>query len=231
MKKNVMMRIAACLLVCVLASTCGISGTFAKYVTSDSSTDTARVAKWGVTVTAENDTMFGSAYVSADGTVSTTYNAATDSVHAENGTDYVVAPGTNGKLSAITIEGKPEVDVKVEYVGTVDLANWTVDGAFYCPLVFVITDRDGNVEATIDGSTYAEETVLEAAIATFINNFSAEYEANTDLSTVEDGSLNISWQWPFYVSDDRDVKDTALGDAATAATIKIDISCTVTQID
>ena len=47
MKKNVMMRVAAMLLVCVLASTCGISGTFAKYVTSTSSQDAARVAKWG----------------------------------------------------------------------------------------------------------------------------------------------------------------------------------------
>lgn len=231
MKKNVMMRVASIMLVLVLMSSSVISGTFAKYVTEGSATDTARVAKWGVTVTAENNTMFGSAYKSADGTVSTSYTAATDSVHAENGTDYVVAPGTNGELSSITIAGKPEVDVKVEYVGTVDLANWTVNGDFYCPLVFVITDRNGNVEATIDGFTYTEEAVLETAIATYINNFSEKYEANTDLSNVEDGSLNISWEWPFYISDERDVKDTALGDAATAATIKIDISCTVTQID
>ena len=231
MKKTVMMRVASIMLVLVLLTSSVISGTFAKYVTSDKAHDEARVAKWGVVVTAEDNTMFGSAYVSADGTVSATYNAATDSVHAENGTDYVVAPGTEGDLTSITIAGKPEVDVAVAYVGTVDLNNWTVGGNFYCPLVFVIKDRDGNVEATIDGSTYAEEAVLESAIATYINNFSAEYEANTDLSSVEDGSLNISWEWPFYISDDRDVKDTALGDAATAATISIDIKCTVTQID
>ena len=234
MKKNVMMRVASIMLVLVLLTSSVISGTFAKYVTSDSAHDQARVAKFGVTVTAEDNTMFGAAYVSADGTVSTSYNAATDSVNAFNGTDYVVAPGTNGDLTNIYIEGQPEVDVAVAYVGTVDLSGWTVDGAFYCPLRFVIKDRDNNVKATIDGATYTEETVLEAAIATYINNFSAEYEANTDLADEDNCSLYMTWEWPFYVSDDNDVKDTALGDAAAdgnAATIEIDITCTVTQID
>ena len=52
MKKNTMMRIASVLMVAVLLSTCAISSTFAKYVSSDSATDTARIAKWGVEVTA-----------------------------------------------------------------------------------------------------------------------------------------------------------------------------------
>ena len=47
MKKNRAMRLAALLLVAVLMSTCGISGTFAKYVTEVSSEDSARVAYWG----------------------------------------------------------------------------------------------------------------------------------------------------------------------------------------
>ena len=61
MKKNVMMRIASILLVCVLVTTCGISGTFAKYTTNATSSDTARVARWGVEVSASG-TMFGKAY-------------------------------------------------------------------------------------------------------------------------------------------------------------------------
>ena len=52
MKRNKMMRIASVLLVAVLLSTCVISGTFAKYTTSNSATDSARVAKWGVIITA-----------------------------------------------------------------------------------------------------------------------------------------------------------------------------------
>ena len=57
MKKNKMMRIASVLLVAVLLSTCAISGTFAKYVTTDSGSDSARVAKFAFTVS-ENGTDF-----------------------------------------------------------------------------------------------------------------------------------------------------------------------------
>ena len=54
MKKNRMMRVASALLVAVLLTTCAISGTFAKYVTTESGSDFARVAKWGVNVEAES---------------------------------------------------------------------------------------------------------------------------------------------------------------------------------
>ena len=51
MKKNKMMRIAGGLLIAVLLTTSIISGTFAKYVTTGSAADEARVARFGVTVT------------------------------------------------------------------------------------------------------------------------------------------------------------------------------------
>ena len=58
MKKNVMMRVASALLVAVLMTTCAISGTFAKYTTTASGKDAARVANWGfegaATLTLEN---------------------------------------------------------------------------------------------------------------------------------------------------------------------------------
>ena len=47
MKKNRMMRAASALLVAVLMTTCTISGTFAKYTTSATGSDAARVANWG----------------------------------------------------------------------------------------------------------------------------------------------------------------------------------------
>ena len=53
MRKNKMMRLASGLLVAVLLTTCTISGTFAKYVTSAKADSSARVAKFGVEVTAE----------------------------------------------------------------------------------------------------------------------------------------------------------------------------------
>ena len=62
MKKNAMLKIAAILMVAVLLTTCAISSTFAKYVTSDSYSDTARVAKWGITLTVSQDKMFADNY-------------------------------------------------------------------------------------------------------------------------------------------------------------------------
>ena len=52
MKKNKMMRLASAVLVCTLLTTSVISGTFAKYTSTSSASDNARVAKWGVTLAA-----------------------------------------------------------------------------------------------------------------------------------------------------------------------------------
>ena len=64
MKKNKMMRLASVLLVLTLLSTSVISGTFAKYITTDSANDSARVAKWGVVASVKGD-LFGQTYAAA----------------------------------------------------------------------------------------------------------------------------------------------------------------------
>lgn len=51
-KKNVLMRSAGLLLALVLVTSCFVGSTFAKYVTSGDAGDNARVAKWGVSITA-----------------------------------------------------------------------------------------------------------------------------------------------------------------------------------
>ena len=50
MKKKLSMRIASCLLIALLMTTCLTSGTFAKYTSSSTANDAARVAKWSFTV-------------------------------------------------------------------------------------------------------------------------------------------------------------------------------------
>ena len=52
MKKNRFIKLASGLLVLCLMTTCVIGATLAKYTTAGSGADTARVAKWGVTVSA-----------------------------------------------------------------------------------------------------------------------------------------------------------------------------------
>lgn len=55
MRKSKSMRMASGLLVVTMLSTCMISGTFARYTTQDNASDTARVAKWGVTAVVSGD--------------------------------------------------------------------------------------------------------------------------------------------------------------------------------
>lgn len=236
MKKNVMMRIASVLLVAVMLTTCVISGTFAKYVTSETGSDSARVAKWGVTIT-PNGAAFGTAYKSADGKISATYNAATDSVNHDSTVDGLdlVAPGTGDTVVAMDISGAPEVDVRVEYTATVTLTGWVVDGDEYCPIYFTINGETygmtGTTKDPLDHG-YTTVTALQDAVANAIAAYSANYEANTDLSSA--ATPVVSWAWDFYSTDDNDVKDTKLGDAAAAgnaATITIVITTTVTQVD
>lgn len=227
MKKNKMMRLASVLLVAVLMSTCAISGTFAKYVTKGTATSTARVAKFGVEVSATGD-LFSTTYEVHDTNADQT-KITSNSVIS---TDKVVAPGTSGELTGSSIKGTPEVAVRVTNEATVTLDdNWIVDGAFYCPIEITVNG------VKVDTSTCTDKDTFATAVANAINAVSAEYKAGTDLSNVTDG-LSISWAWPFYVDEATDKKDTALGDAAAgipdgaqAATISINVTTTVTQID
>ena len=109
MRKNKMMRLASGLLVAVLLTTSTISGTFAKYVTSDSASDTARVAKWGVTVMASGN-LFGTDYESNSADTNKDSIVAATSVNVSSTDGNIVAPGTrNFEGFKIAINGTPEV--------------------------------------------------------------------------------------------------------------------------
>lgn len=238
MKKNVMMRLACFLLVAVLISTSAISGTYAKYVTEGSSKDTARVAKWGVTVSADYSNLFTKTYETHDAW------AGDDGVSV-NATVDVVAPGTYGDLADFTVTGTPEVDVAVTYVADLELGElWKVDvtnndvynAVEYCPVIFSVNGKTYGMYGTAAENTFGSVAVLEQAVEEAIVASAAKYNAGTNLAdanAVAD-DLAVSWAWPFSTSAENDVKDTALGDAAAAdnaATISLEVSCTVTQID
>jgi len=229
MKKNVMMRVASVMLVLVLLTSSVISGTFAKYVTSETGTDSARVAKFGVTITA-NGNMFAKGYKEAD-TVSIETEAGA-SVWAIDGKD-VVAPGTSGTMATMTLEGQPEVDVWVTYDATVTINDKWVAGdpeVNYFPLVIKV---DGVPVAYDPDDAPADiAAAIEAAIEAHVN----KYEANTVLSGVGGDAVKVTWEWPYSTGDANDKLDTDLGDAAAeipanAGTIEISIKTTVTQVD
>ena len=223
MNTNKIMRIASCLLIAVVLSTCAISGTFAKYVTSGSAEDVARVAKWGVTVTGQSGA-FGKYYKDTK----LDANSAECTV-ASSTDDNVLAPGTNGTFAAYSVTGTPEVDVTVTYAATVSLTgNWEdADGNYYCPIV--VTVNGTNVTAGATAAEYA------ANIKAAIEGVTKLYQANDDLSAVND-DLTITWAWLFEAGNDA--KDTALGNIAAglvsgkiAPAISVSTTLTVTQVD
>lgn len=228
MKKNNTMRIAAGLAVAALLSTCLVSGTYAKYTTSGSSTDTARVAKWGVKVEADGGGAFSGKYAKDD----VNFTKGDGNTVVAQGSYNVVAPGTKGEFKAATVSGKPEVAVHVANSAEVSLNGWTIDtetssigqvtdsGDFYCPLTFNVNGQKVDV-SSCKSATDAEDAIEKAVAAT-----SDDYVAGTDLSA--DKSAKIEWAWAF---DGNDSSDTKLGNLTTAPTINISVTTTVTQID
>ncbi len=254
MKKNRMMRVASALLIAVLLTTCSISGTFAKYVTTASASDTARVAKWGVGVSVSVDP-FANSYAKTDGNAisANTVVSATEGTAPNTTQDDVVAPGTSGTFGTIQITGAPEVEVIAETVVDVELsdgwkynsgANNEVD-SMYFPLVITVA----NTVVDLSGCDTLEkvEVAIEDAIIKAVLNDSVQITADDIVTTgrsaiqhygpnssdlADASAITISWSWPFSSTNDvNDVKDTYLGNHNEDATISVSISVTVTQVD
>lgn len=244
------MRVAGLLLALVLVTSCFVGGTFAKYVTSGTGADHAKVAKWGVKVTAHGEgDIFASTYDQVAGQENTVI---------AGGEYKVIAPGTKKDNAAVvTVSGTPEVAVNVTY--TADsfalTGKWAYnDGRagstdqYYCPLIFKITGMVNGVETTetINCLEKSSVTEVKTAVETALAKFNASYPAGTNLSTKVNGGLKISWEWPFETGDTAEekaannVKDTYLGDLATATdpasvntipAVYAVVTATVTQID
>lgn len=118
MRKNKMMRLASMLLVLCLLTTSVISGTFAKYVTTDAQQDSARVAKWGVVASIDGN-MFGATYSKANGNSVVSYSKNGDpngDTVSSFDKSLVVAPGTqNINALKLATVGTPEVSTKVTF--------------------------------------------------------------------------------------------------------------------
>ncbi len=234
MKKTT--RVLVALLALTLVTSCFVGGTFAKYIVSDNTSDSARVAKFGVNVFASGDEMFTNVYADENGDSGFTNTVESDV--------KVVAPGTadaDGVKFAIT--GTPEVAVDVtiaiadgakdvflkagtyDDVTTGDDSDEYVLAADYYPVKWTLTNKAG--DKLVDGKTLADiETAIEAE--------AAKYPAGTTF----DELYTITWAWAFEQDDKADtilgdiIAGTYTTDAANYCTdIDYDLTITVTQID
>lgn len=216
MKKNKMMRIASVLLVAVILTTCAISGTFAKYVTSGGTDDSARVAKWGVTIGASG-TLFSTTYkdIPVDYQEGETVDTITVQALTSAGYD-VVAPGTrNDDGMTFTLTGTPEVDTAISIeLTTKDITyKANADDSAYNPVVFTLKNGTGTV---LKSGTLAD-------IKAYFAPLSKTYHTNQNLANIgenTDGTYKLTWAWDFDDSGrgTNDAKDTALGNMAATET-------------
>lgn len=206
MKKNLVMRIAAVVLMCTLVTACFASSTFAKYTSQAEASSTVTVAKWDITV--ENNKITTTEKKTVTVNLFDTINEA-DTVTAESnvkkaasGANAIVAPGTGGTFDFDIINNS---DVDAKYVVTVKVGTTTI------PLEF---SKNGTDWVT-DPST------LE---------FKGELAKNTSTAVPTDA---IMWRWAFddaANSGTNDVRDTALGiDGNATATVTATID--VVQVD
>lgn len=240
MKKNNSMRAAGGLMIATMLTTSIVSGTYAKYVTSDSAKDSARVAKFGVTVAASGS-LFDTSYENGDGTITV--------VSSTN--EKVVAPGTKSdEALTFSISGKPEVSVNVaidvEYeestsdvflkagtypdMTTDDPGDTFTLNADYHPIKYTLSKGSDKI---LNGGTMKD---LKSALATAVNS---NIGSNLELADTL-GEYSITWEWAFEQGQDQ--ADTLLGDLAAGTVNGIDaanynlntnieFTVSVTQID
>ena len=245
-KKHWTLRAAGLLFALVLITSCFVGGTFAKYVTSKSASDIARVARFGVVIAAQDNTAFKTTYDTVDAGTSVSFNSV-----ATTTTDSLVAPGTGEDDAAtLSITGKPEVAVRValSMTGTDVVLNagtypdlttpdsnktFTLTKPYY-PVVFTLKKN---------GTELASGTISD--INAHLAPLSKDCAAGTDLSK-EFGTYTLSWKWAFAdpTIDNKVQADTLLGTLVTpGATVSgvgggnysplvhLKLTATVTQID
>ena len=204
MKKNRMMRLASVLLVCVLLTTSVISGTFAKYTTTYTVTDSARVADWNITAFDKNAdavteevtfTLFDNSAIYD--TKDADYNAGVVDTDIENGSaEAIIAPGSWGSF---TFRVANNSEVNAEYTVTYD-----VDAAGV-PLEWTTTPDD------------------ETSWKTDLSDVST-----TALNMGNAATITVYWRWVFNGDDSV---DTGLGVADPLAEPSVEIEVVVNQVD
>ena len=249
MKQNKMMRLASGLLVACLLTSSIVSGTFAKYTTSANTSDTARVAKWGVAVTTSGH-LFNEEYAKNDAKLADE-TLTVVSVNKATAHDSVVAPGTaNATGITFSITGKPEVqsEVKITVTGTendtspVDI--YLGEGTYLDLTTGTSTNTTGGVEVTTNNNndkfTIGAENYYPVEFTLTHTTTNGEKEVTTgtlkdvekyleDLTNVyAEGAPNVelgetfgtfTLTWAWAFENVNDEADTFLGNLAADPTI------------
>ena len=204
-RSSMMVRLVAVLAVTMMFTMCFVGGTFAKYTSSGTGTDSATVAKWsfkvGETDIATTDTFTFDLFK----TVTDTHNNGSPEIpdYAENDISTtngrIIAPGTQGSFALVLTNAS---QVTAQYA-----IDYTVTNTGNIPVQF-----------SVDGGTTWTNDLADVAASD-----STKLAANSGTTTIK-----VQWKWDFNGSDDS--FDTALGIGGNAVlTVKAEV--TATQVD
>ena len=171
-RSSMMVRLVAVLAVTMMFTMCFVGGTFAKYTSSATGTDSATVAKWSFKV-GETD------IATTDTFTFDLFKTIKDSDGINNETEMnpvdgsIIAPGTQGSFDLVL---KNESQVTAQYA-----IDYTVTN-----------NNDIPVKFSVDGGTTWTNDLADVAASD-----STKLAANSGTTTIK-----VQWKWDFNGSDD-----------------------------
>ncbi len=178
------------LVLAVVVTGYSVSGTYAKYTSNETVTDTAKVAKWSFTVGGQD-----LAAVEKSISVNIFKTATKDSLIGKNSESGIIAPGTEGKAT-ITVKNASEVKARFSF-SMAESGSSAVKGL---PLQFAVKMDD-------DSGSVSEEDYKSLADAKL---------ENIAINDSSDHTITIYWRWKD--ASVSDAADTAFGTASVTGT-------------
>ena len=215
MKENKILKITSLTLFISVIALVLVAGTYAKYTSSATGSDTATVAKWDIKagvkdnellITGSNPTIAFNLFETILDEDGLTEN---DVIADENGKVLKIAPGTSGAFELSIVN---DSEVNAEYSIAFNVSNSNI------PLEFKVGDGQWS-------SSLSEVTATALGMD------------NEETDDVHEGSatVNVQWRWAYERGTDsdtiatNDAVDTGLGVAPEA--IEVTATLTVSQID
>ena len=219
-------------LLLLLVAVIGFGGyTLSKYVTKKSETGSASVAKWGYTIEANADKLFGTKYTFDNKNSVVTDSNAKLTVEASDAKTNKVAPGTTGSMTFFvkgTAEVLAQLSISMTDVQDVKLVykKGTGTETEYTPVKWTLKKNNTVVSVKLNESD-TDVTALSGVSLADIQKGLATVSTITPNATTIDDTYTISWVWEFEnktanatseQKEETDSLDTLLGMLANAGT-------------
>ena len=210
------MSVLAILVLAISITAFSVAGTYAKYTSTDTISDKARVARWNINELV-NVSLFEDTY----------NNGAVKNLDDDTSVTDVIAPGTKGYYN-FKLEGSVETNYTIKATVKEALETNGLEGR----VVYYL--KDGDTVLNSDTSLAGLKAALEAL-----------YDGNIIYAagSLDEKTYTIEWEWVFektttvdettVIDSENDATDTALGNKSAEGTnvpeVKITVDFTVTQ--